>query len=305
MINHEVLSVRPKVSVCVVTYNHSKYLAKCLQSIIDQKTSFKFEIIVGEDCSTDDTKEILADFYSRYPHVIVPIYHSINVGGSENYLAVHKQAVGDYICHVDGDDYCLPGKLESQASYLDSNHDVNLVWHRMGILSATTGKIKYDNLNKSICSKKYTQSELMKYITIGLHSSVMYRSECRLNHSPSFPVLDYLANVEIIRDGYASFCNDEVYGVYRAGIGIASEGGTTKRIMGQTIEYLYEKYPRYKRELSCASLLILLLLLKSKKYRDLFFMLQINYKLLHVSSFYELLKNKEFILKLKLPSDSN
>ena len=293
-----------KVSVCISTYNQQDTIKQCIVSALHQVTDYNFEVIVGDDCSSDETASILKELALEYPGRLKLLLSETNKGPSENYLAIHQSAKGEYICHLDGDDYCLPGKLEAQALYLDNNEDVNLVWHRMGVLSSSTGDINPDKLDKEMCYRKYSQADLIKYITIGLHSSVMYRSGYRFKHPPQFPVLDYLANVEIISNGYAAFCNDEIYGVYRAGIGIASSGGITKRLLGQTFEYLFKKHPEYKRELSSALLLVLAVSLKNGNYRDILFLLRSNYKILHFLSIYDLIQSRKFISALKLPSNS-
>ena len=117
-----------KVSVCVVTYNQERYIAECLQSLVDQETNFNFEVIVSDDCSTDRTPEIIKDFQRRYPNIIKPILHKKNMGAYKNFIFVHKQAKGKYVAHMDGDDYALPGKLQIQADYLDHNAECNIVW---------------------------------------------------------------------------------------------------------------------------------------------------------------------------------
>ena len=64
-----------QVSVCVVTYNQENYIAECLESLVTQQTSFKFEIIVGEDCSTDTTRAIVQNYVEKYPEIIVPLFY--------------------------------------------------------------------------------------------------------------------------------------------------------------------------------------------------------------------------------------
>ncbi|MDA1381025.1 glycosyltransferase [Plesiomonas shigelloides] len=128
------MSSEIKVSVCVVTYNQEKYIAECLQSLVDQVTNFPFEIIVGEDCSTDKTREIVLEFQNKYPDIIKPLLHEQNVGASKNYLMTHAKACGKYIAHMDADDYALPGKLQAQADFLDKNPKCNMVFHRMDVI---------------------------------------------------------------------------------------------------------------------------------------------------------------------------
>ncbi len=81
----ESISTTPKVSVCVITYNHVRYLRTCLQSIVDQETDFSFEIIVGEDCSTDGTQGVLQEFEERYPNIIRPKNQFVGARGERNF----------------------------------------------------------------------------------------------------------------------------------------------------------------------------------------------------------------------------
>src|ERR1035437_546330 len=122
---------RPKVSVCVVTYNQIKYIRQCLQSIVDQETDFVFEVIVEDDFSTDGTRVIVAEFAERYPRIIKPVFLKKNVGPFINYKLAHEKATGLYVAHIDGDDYMLPGKLKRQVEILDNNPEIAIACHLM------------------------------------------------------------------------------------------------------------------------------------------------------------------------------
>ena len=113
-----------QVSVCVVTYNQEKYIAECLESLVTQQTSFKFEIIVGEDCSTDGTRAIVQQYVEQYPDLIVPLFYEENVGAVENVKRVYKAAKGKYIAHMDGDDFALPGKLQKQYDVMEKGYAI-------------------------------------------------------------------------------------------------------------------------------------------------------------------------------------
>jgi len=122
----------PKVSVCVITYNHELYIADCLQRIVDQQTDFRFEVLVSDDGSNDKTPEIITKFQRDYPDIIVPILHPENFWlPTKNYLCAHNAARGKYIGHFDGDDLMFTGKLQKQADFLDRHPDYAVVWHRM------------------------------------------------------------------------------------------------------------------------------------------------------------------------------
>src|SRR5664279_5549236 len=112
---------RPKVTVCVVTYNQERYIAQCLQSLVDQEVDFGFEVVVSDDCSSDSTATIIKDFCQRYPGLVRAHFHEKNIGAYENFLFAHRQVAGEYAAHIDGDDLAFPSKLAAQVSALDAD----------------------------------------------------------------------------------------------------------------------------------------------------------------------------------------
>ncbi|NRP53634.1 MULTISPECIES: glycosyltransferase [unclassified Marinobacterium] len=118
------------VSVCVVTYNQEQYIEQCLESIVNQKTNFRFELIVGEDCSPDNTAKIVQEIAAKYPEVVVPIVRSVNVGGHKNFMDVFERARGEFIAYCEGDDYWVDeNKLQKQYDALRRNPNVDLCFH--------------------------------------------------------------------------------------------------------------------------------------------------------------------------------
>lgn len=124
----------PLVSVCIITYNHENYIRQCLEGVVMQKTKFQFEVIVGEDCSTDKTRAIVEEFEARYPDIIKPVYHAINVGGARNgYEFCYPRLKGKYIAICEGDDYWTDcDKLQKQVDFLEANPEYILSFHRVG-----------------------------------------------------------------------------------------------------------------------------------------------------------------------------
>lgn len=240
-----------KVSVCVVTYNQEKYIAQCLQSLVDQETNFKFEIIVGEDCSTDSTREIIEEFVVKYPSIVRPLFRDMNLGGGENYTQTHAAAMGQYIVHMDGDDYSLPGKLQLQVDFLDNNPDCNIVWHPVNTLhpDGTLTEVS----TTSLYSKKFYRKDIIKLIAIAANSSKMYRKSVRDFDLPGFELVDYFANVEQVKGGYAAFASDKALGVYRSGIGVASSGPKTRVILTQCFAFFANKYPENRLHANTAA----------------------------------------------------
>ena len=254
---------KQKVSVCVVTYNHVKYIRQCLQSLVEQKTDFSFEVIVGDDYSTDGTRAIIQEFADRYPQIIRTIYQQKNVGASKNNLDVHTAACGEYIAHLDGDDYALPGKLQLQLNILDRNPQCNIAWHRMKIENTQTQKIYDDMIDvKRFRKQQLYRADLLEYGTIACHSSKMYRSSKNTCISFAGDKLDYYLDVIQIGDGYAIVV-DDFLGVYRYGIGIAANSGETKKLYLSYLKYFYIKFPQFKTEIGLNALWCFLVDLKN------------------------------------------
>jgi glycosyltransferase involved in cell wall biosynthesis len=119
---------KPKVSVCVVTYNQEKYIRQCLQSIVEQETDFDFEVIVGDDCSTDGTRSVIRAFVVKYPDIVNPIFRDTNIGAMNNFADILSVANGNYIALCEGDDYWTdPLKLQKQVDFLEAHPEYGLV----------------------------------------------------------------------------------------------------------------------------------------------------------------------------------
>lgn len=133
---------RPTVSVWIITYNHEKYIAQALDSVLMQRTDFDFEIVIGEDCSKDGTRAIIKRYETEHPGKFNVIYHETNVGAMRNaYEFALPACKGDYIACLEGDDYwtdCY--KLQKQFEALKNNPEYAMCFHN--------AKVIYQNLNK-------------------------------------------------------------------------------------------------------------------------------------------------------------
>lgn len=117
----------PKVSVVMCVYNQELWVAEAIESALSQKTSFKFEIILVDDCSSDSTPEICSRYAKENPEKIRFYSNTENKGLVKNYYYAISLAKGEYVADLAGDDvWPNPLKLEQQAEWLDSNPDVIL-----------------------------------------------------------------------------------------------------------------------------------------------------------------------------------
>lgn len=115
------------VSVLVVTYNQQNYIAQTLDAILAQQVDFPIEILVGEDCSTDQTRAIVEQYEKTHPN-LRGIYPDHNLGVMRNYYGVIQQCRGKYIAECAGDDYWhSPDKLAKQVALLEEHPDIGLV----------------------------------------------------------------------------------------------------------------------------------------------------------------------------------
>jgi glycosyltransferase involved in cell wall biosynthesis len=227
----------PKVSVCVTTYNHEKYIEPCLLSILAQETDFDFELVVGDDCSTDKTGEILTRLAGEHPERLRVIRHAANLGPTGNFLFVHNAARGEYVAILDGDDLALPGKLAAQARFLDDEPALAACGHRMRIIDeagAATGPQYPARLESPF--------DLGKAIRCGMPvfaSSVMYRARARTLRASDVEVFDWFILTDILRGGDAGYLS-ETLGAYRINhaslTGQLKSAGMLQRMIG-----LYER----------------------------------------------------------------
>lgn len=116
------------VSVGILTYNQAQYIRQCLDSVLMQEVDFDYEIVVGDDASSDGTQEILREYATRYPDKFVLLLGENNEGISMNYKKVLSACKGEYIALCEGDDYWTdPHKLQIQLDFLESHSDYGFV----------------------------------------------------------------------------------------------------------------------------------------------------------------------------------
>lgn len=122
------------LSVILITYNHADYIKQAIESILMQKTNFRFELIIGNDHSTDNTEEVIKNLISETQTDVEITYynHEQNVGLNDNFIWALKQCKGKYLAFCDGDDYWTnPDKLQNQVDFLEANADYSMCFHEL------------------------------------------------------------------------------------------------------------------------------------------------------------------------------
>lgn len=182
------------VSVICLTYNHERYIAEALESIIKQISPYKFELIVADDSSTDQTSEIISDYAKRYPDLILYKRNNHNIGMSKNAYQAMRFARGKYVAFCEGDDYWTDcQKLSKQVSFLIRNQQYSFVVSNFIKLQADAGGhiltfLGNDEVNEdfAIDMRSFFKSWRTKTVTL------LYDANC-LN-------LDVMSRYHLFRD---------------------------------------------------------------------------------------------------------
>lgn len=224
------MKTTPKVSVLMLTYNQEQYIDEAIRSVLLQQTDFDFELVIGNDASTDRTGEICSKWKEKYPEQIVLFNREKNLGLQRNFIQTYEQCQGTYIAICEGDDFWTDKhKLRKQADFLDSHPDYSTCFHRVinyyedkGTKSLSNGGQKVDTDIIDLAGSNYISNV-----------SSMFR------HGLFGPLPEWFADVSTY--DYAIHLLNAQYGkihymskpmaVYRQhGSAIWSEAGTDKKL---------------------------------------------------------------------------
>lgn len=240
----------PLVSVVIATYNHEKILSQAIESILEQKTDFAFEVIINDDASTDGTATVVKDYAEKYPDIIRPIYQSINqcsIGYKIMPTFLFPEARGKYIAICEGDDYWTdPDKLQKQVSFLENNPDYSASAHQ-------SMKV-YDDGTQELFKKRVKPvihlSDLLE-TRIFHTASFVFRTQLIRKYPPA-PInmhsYDRLLFMLMAANGPIRYFDDCMC-VYRLHAGGLSARGTYAKIAKDfnAIPYMVENIPHFPR----------------------------------------------------------
>ena len=164
-----------KVSVATVTYNHERFLAQALESALEQRTDFPFEIVVSEDCSTDRTRAIAQKYAREHSGRIRLLTNDSNLGLTRNMAETLAACRGEYIAILEGDDYWTdPEKLQRQADYLDANRDCAWCFTRAIVVDQHGAPVEVPAAVRTV-RPKYTLAEYLERQFQPRFCTVMFR----------------------------------------------------------------------------------------------------------------------------------
>ncbi len=140
----------PKVSVCMITYNHEVYIKQAIEGILIQQTDFNYELVIGEDCSTDNTMRICEEYALLYKKIrLLPSLE--NLGVVQNFVRTLQSCKGKYIALCEGDDYWTDQhKLQKQVDFLEANPDFSICFHPVKIWKEEEQKMVDDYITRKV-----------------------------------------------------------------------------------------------------------------------------------------------------------
>lgn len=165
------------LSIYVPTYNHEKYIAETLDSILMQKTEYRYEILVGEDCSTDNTREVLKRYEKEHPGKVKVFYREHNMHKEEirNSTDLRLRCKGKYIVGIEGDDFWInPLKIQKQIDFLENHPEYIAVAHNCMVVDKNSERI--DETYQECKDNEYTLEHFVSEIMPGQLATLMYRN---------------------------------------------------------------------------------------------------------------------------------
>lgn len=153
----------PLVGVHMITYNHGPYIGEAIEGVLAQVTDFPFELVIGEDCSTDGTRETVFDYQRRYPNLVRVVTSDSNVGSIENARRTFGECAAKYVAFCEGDDYWTnPCKLQKQVDFLKRNPDCSWCFHPATVLYADGSGSDFITRPRKIAeSDRYTIKDIL------------------------------------------------------------------------------------------------------------------------------------------------
>lgn len=233
-----------EISIVVLIYNQRNTIRAALDSILCQQCSLPYEIILGDDGSTDGTREILREYAARYP-TLIRFRSGNHLGIKRNLVACLQLCTGSYIAFLEGDDFWTdPHKLEKQISFLKTHPAYVAVYH--GYSNCNQNGNDCPELPARFCSGEYTLQDYRKFLLPSQSSTLLMRNICPALlrehsteiHRVRFMPPDRLGPLLLLTHGKL-FCLPEIMSRRRKILCTAGSNWSSLHRMGHNPNYLY------------------------------------------------------------------
>ena len=206
------------ISVVIPSYNRADTVGQTIESILAQKVDANVEIVIGDDCSTDNAREVLLKYKEQHPDAIRLLFHEQNMGLGANWATCVKACKGKYICNCDNDDYWHnEQKLQIQLDYMESHSECNICITNHRTHNRTTGEIKEC---KAYINREMDVQEAMYMSNNICNATMMYRADFMKAHLdldefikrqfslqdwPAWVILTAYTDIDILPESTATF----------------------------------------------------------------------------------------------------
>ena len=210
-----------KVSVCMITYNHEKFISQAIEGVLMQETDFDFELVIGEDFSTDTTRAICEQYANKYPEKIRLLPSSRNFGSMRNFMRTLNECRGEYIALCEGDDYWTdPLKLQKQVDILENSDRYNLCFHNVDVVNNTgvfIGKVYMEGRKKEISFTDLAKGDYTKTCSVVFKNTTLFKSFIQ---NQNYIHQDTTLFLTLLEDGTGYYLNETMaaYRLHEGGI---------------------------------------------------------------------------------------
>jgi glycosyltransferase involved in cell wall biosynthesis len=232
----------------MITYNHERFIRQAVESVLMQKVDFQYELVIGEDCSTDRTREVLLRFRQEYPNRVRLLLHERRLGLGKNFIRTIKACQGQYVALLEGDDYWTsPQKLQKQADFLDAHPGYSTCFHSTRVISEGAGGKDQLHLSISPVTKVTFTFEDILASNFMQTCSVMFRNGL-IGEPPDWleyvRPLDWALHILNAHEGKIGFIN-ETMAVYRVHAGGVWSGRNNAYRLQETVRMLEQVNAHY------------------------------------------------------------
>lgn len=165
-----------KLSVIMLAYNQAPYIHQAIDSVLRQRTNFKFEILIGDDASSDESASIIREYAGQYPQTVIPVIRETNCGATRNLYELMERARGDYLAYLECDDFwCNDMKLQQQVDFLEDHPEYIACTHRITLVDQKG--VPYDQRIDWISDQEeYTIADFKGIVLPGHGNSMVHRN---------------------------------------------------------------------------------------------------------------------------------
>lgn len=237
-----------KLSILIICYNQENYIKQCIESIVMQRIPFKYEVVVGDDCSNDKTLLIIKDRLLGYIQNLTILDSYENIGISKNYQRGFGECKGEYIAVIEGDDYWTnPERLVKHINFLDNHRECVMTMNRLIIFNEVLNKFSYKEWHFLEDYKLYTTQDMAVGNKLGNLSACVFRKSEIDKIKPNLfdlKIADWMLGLVLSQNGFISILK-ELMSVYR----IHNNGEWSKMSIKKRNERLIEIIDSYNQYL--------------------------------------------------------